>query len=103
MAHYIVAGFNLFLFWRLLLTFLHTVGTAGMELTAGGRICRRRNGAFQHNPVHLRIRVRNGNRGEQCLRVGVQRVTEDICRLSVLHQIAQIHDAHRIRNMLHNA
>ena len=73
-----------------------------MELTAGRRIGRGRDTALQHNPVHLRIGIRNRDRREQCLRIGMQRIFEYILRIPVLHQIAQIHNAHRVRDMLHH-
>ena len=73
-----------------------------MELTALGRICGRRNGALEHNPVSMRIGIGHRNCREQRLGIGMQRMVEDILRCTVFHQIAQIHNANRVGNMLYH-
>ena len=73
-----------------------------MELAACGRIGRGRNGALQHDAVHLGRGVRHGDGGEQSLGVGVQRILEDVLGSAVFHQVAQIHNAHGVGDMLHH-
>ena len=86
----------------LLLAAGHAVGAAGVELAALGRVGGRGNGAFQHDAVHLDRRVRHGNGGEERLRVGVERITEDVRFRAVFHQVAEIHDADRVGDMLNH-
>ena len=73
-----------------------------MELAALGRVGGRRDAALQHDTVHLHRGIGDGDGGEQGFGVGVQRVAEDILRGAILHQIAQIHDAHRVGDVLHH-
>ena len=54
---------------------------------------------FQYDTVHLRFRIRDRDCGEQCFRVRMQRIAENILCRSVLYQIAQIHNAYGIRNI----
>ena len=103
MADHEVARLDLLLLRGLVLALLHAVGTAGVELASGGGIGGGGNGALQHNPVHLRRGVRDGDGGEECLGVGVQGVLEDVHRVAVLHQVAQVHHAHRVGDVLHHA
>ena len=100
MAAHKVAGFNLTLDGSLFLAALHAVRTAGVELAALGRVGGRRDAALQHDTVHLRFRIRDRNCREQSLRVRMQRITENILCRSVLYQIAQIHNADGIGNIL---
>ena len=73
-----------------------------MELTAGRWVCRRRNAPFQNHTLHFHIRIRYRNRAEQCFRIWVERIAENLLFLSVLHQIAKIHNADGVRDMLDN-
>ena len=93
---------HILFFRHLALTDLHTLAATGMELTALRRVGRGRNTSLQNNTIHLSLRIRNGNRGEQSLGIGVERIVKDILRISKLHQISQIHYTNRIRNMLYH-
>ena len=53
--------------------------------------------------LNLGVRIRNGDGREQRLGVGVQRIAENIRRSTVLHQVAQVHHAYRVGDMLHHA
>ena len=102
MADHIVARLDLTLLRHLGLALLHAVGAAGMELAASRRIRRGGNGALQHDTIHLHRGIRHRDGRKQGLGVGVQRVAEDVLRSAVLHQIAQIHDAHRVGDVFHH-
>ena len=76
------------------------MGAAGMEPAALGRIGRRRNVAFQLDPLGLGRRIRIGNGREQGLGVGMQRILEDVLLGAELHHSAQIHNADLVGNEL---
>ena len=97
-----MARLDLTLLRRFGLAALRGIGAAGVELAAGRRVGRGRNGTLQHDALPLDRRVRDGNGREQRLGVGVQRVGKNVVGLAVLHQVAQVHNAHRVRDMLDN-
>ena len=82
------------------LALLHALRAARVELAARRRIGRRGNASLQDDALHLRLRIRNRNRGEQGLRVGVQRIREQLFRRAELHDIAEVHDADRVLDVL---
>ena len=69
-----MARLDLTLLRRFGLAALRGIGAAGVELAAGRRVGRGRDGALQHHALALDSRVRDGNGREQRLGVGVQRV-----------------------------
>ena len=101
-AHYIMSLFYLALLRRFFLTTSRAVRTACMELAARRRICRRRDRAFQHDTVHSRIRIRDRDCRKQSLCIWMKRIFENICCLTILYEISEIHNAYRIRNMLYD-
>ena len=62
-----MARLSLTLLGCLGLAALGGIGAAGMELAAGRRVGRGRNGALQHNTLAAYSRVRNGDGREQRL------------------------------------
>ena len=95
-----MARLDLTLLRRFGLAALRGIGAAGVELAAGRRVGRGRDGALQHHALALDSRVRDGNGREQRLGVGVQRVGKNVVGLAVLHQIAQVHNADSVGDML---
>ena len=86
----------------LVLTDLHALTAAGVDLTSCRRIGRGRNIALQKDTFLSDIRIRHRNRGKQRFRVRMQRVSENIGRLAGLYHAAKVHNAHGIRNMLYD-
>ena len=95
-----MARLDLTLLRRFGLAALRGIGAAGVELAAGRRVGRGRDGALQHHALALDSRVRDGNGREQRLGVGVQRMAKNVVGLAVLHQIAQVHNADSVGDML---
>ena len=102
MTNHKMSGLDFLLLGLHGLAFFCAVFAACVELAAGGRIGRGRNGAFQDNPLHARIGIRDRDCGEERLCVGVERVLENIFLGAVLHQVAEVHDAYGIGNVLNN-
>ena len=93
---------HILLLGRYLLADSHAFFTTGMELTTFRRICRRRNASFQNDSIHLRLRIRNRNRGEQSLCIRMQRFSKEIFRVAKLYNISEVHYADRVRDMLYD-
>ena len=102
MTVYDVPVSHILLLRSYLLADSHAFFTTGMELTAFRRICRRRNASFQDDSIHLRFRIRNRNRGEQSLRIRMQRFSKEILRVAKLYDIPEIHYSDRIGDMLYD-
>ena len=62
-----MSGFDLIGCGFFRLTAVHAVPAAGMELTAGRRICRRRNRTFEDDTIHLNVGVRHRDCAEPVL------------------------------------
>ena len=92
---------HILLFRSFVLADFHTLLATGMKLTSGRRIRRGRNASFQNDSAHLSLRIRNRNRGEERLRIGVKRIGKEILRIAELHNISKIHNTDRIGNMFH--
>ena len=95
-----MSRFDLALDRRLVLASFHTVRAAGMELAPGRGIGGGRDRPLQHDPVHLRRRIGHRDRREQRLGVRMQRVLEDVLGRAVFDETAEVHNAHRVRDML---
>ena len=81
---------------------LHALDAAGVEFAALGRVRGAGDAALEHDAVHFRVRIGDGNRGKQRLGVGVQGIAEDIRRRAVFHEVSEVHNAHGIGDMLHH-
>ena len=81
------------------------VGAAGAETAAARRIQRAGHIALQHDTVALAGRdgVRHGNGRDQAAGVGVDAVGDQLKAVGQLHQLAQIHNADAVGNVLDNA
>ena len=73
--------------------YFHSLGAASVELAAFGRICGRRDIAFQYDSVSLFVRIGIGYRGEQRLRVRMQRIIENFVLVAEFYHRAEIHYA----------
>ena len=78
-------------------------GGSGWKNAAGRRIQRRRQLAFEHDPLPPRDARHARRRRQQRLRVGVQRPREDALLGSLLHDEAQVHHQHVVRDVAHHA
>ena len=70
---------------------VHALRATRVEFATLGRVCRRRNIPLEDNSLHLVIRVRNGNGGEQRLCVRVKRIIENFVRFAEFHHVSEIH------------
>src|SRR5438552_7319164 len=68
--------------------------TARMEDASRRRIERARHLAAEHHALArgLHLRIRDRDRGEQGLRVGVLRILVELAALGDLHDLAEVHD-----------
>ena len=87
---------------RHLFTDVHAMVATGMELTAGRRVDRTGNIPAQNDALVRSIGIGNGNSGKERFRIRMHGPLEDIIRLRVLHEAAQIHDSYLIGNVLHH-
>ena len=78
------------------------IRTARGEAAARPGIDRRGDLALEVDALVRMVNVRGGNRGEQRLRVGMQRADEQLLRGGGFHQLAQIHDADVVRDVAHD-
>src|SRR3990172_13000678 len=53
-------------------------------------------------PPGLYLRVWNGDRGEQCLGIGMKRVIVQLCTPRDFHQFAEIHDRDTVTDVAHH-
>ena len=95
-------GFDLALNGCLRLASFRTMRAACMELAARRRIRGRRNRSLKDDPLHLVIRIGNGDSREKSLRVRMKRIVEDVLRLSVFDEASEVHDADVVRNVLND-
>ena len=84
------------------LAYLLCVGATGMEATALGGICGRRNIAAKRYPLHLYAGVGIGYCRKQRLGVGVKRLCEDILLRAELDHRAEVHNADLVGNELND-
>ena len=87
---------------RAVLADLHALRAARVELAACGRIARGRDAALKDDAVHLVIRIGHRDSREQRLGVGMQRMGKDLVRRGILDQIAEVHHADRVGDVLNN-
>ena len=97
-----MARLDLTLDGSLLLTALHAVRAAGVELAALRRVGGGGDGAFEHDALHLHRRVGDGDGGEERLRVGVEGIAEDVFLRAILHEVAEVHNADGVGDVLNN-
>src|SRR5678815_5617306 len=75
---------------RLLLADCLSVWAARMKMTASRRVSWTWNFAFENDGLHHLIRVERRDGGHERLGVGMQRLIEQVCGCSYLHQPAKI-------------
>ena len=72
-------------------------------MAARRRIDRARYVAAQDDPLAAELRVRDGDRGHERLRVGVLRVAEHLAPVGDLHDLAEVHHGHPVADVLNHA
>lgn len=97
-----MAGLNFFDLWLLLTTEICRIGTTSRKAAARGGIDRTCDLALHDDALTLFIDIRNRNRGQQALRIRVQRKLKQLLGGALFYQTAQIHDHDLVRNVLHN-
>ena len=102
MASNEVTGSDLHAGRRSLLTLFGAILTSGMELTSLRRICGAGKFAFQCHRLGLSVRIRNGNRREERLRIRVLRVTADILGSTGLNDVTQVHYGNTVGDVLND-
>src|SRR5438445_4169400 len=75
-------------------------GTAGVEPAPGGRVRGARDVPGQEDPLHLLVRVRHGDRGEEGLRVRVEGLTEQLARRRPLDDLSEVHHGHPLGDVV---
>ena len=100
-----VAGGDLLELGHLVCALLIRIGAAGAETAAAGRIQRAGHIALQHNALGLAGRngVCHRNSGDQAAGVGVDAVGDQLKAVGQLHQLAQVHDADAVGDVLDHA
>ena len=81
------------------------VGAAGAETAAAGRVQGAGHVALQHDALGRarRFGVRHRNGGDQAAGVGVDAVGDELKAVGQFHQLAQVHDADAVGDMLDHA
>ena len=96
-----MAGAVLLQLRELLLAAFRGVGAAGMEPASAGRIDRTGDLPFQRLSYTASglFRIRNGDRGEQRLRVGVDGMIAQLVTLPQFYHTSQVHDTDAVGNV----
>lgn len=84
-------------------TCIRGVGAARMEHAAAGRINGGGQVAGQHDALSFIAGINRGYGGQKRLGVGMHRMGKQLLRRRFLHQMAQIHYAHAVGDILHHA
>ena len=78
----------------------HALTATGMEFTALRRVRGGRNVSLEDNTVELDVGVGYGHGGKERLGIRVKGLGEERLLRSVLHHVAEVHDADLVRNVL---
>ena len=95
-----VTGLVLSVGGRDMLALFRRMRTSGVEAAALGRIGGRRNISLENDAVHLHVGIGVGDRREERLGIGMQRICKDILLCAKLYHRSKIHHADLIRQEL---
>ena len=75
-------------------------GTTWMKRTTAGRMNWRWHITRQNNSLSFRVRVHFRHGGNERLRIGMPRRTDDVLRVSLFHDFSEVHDHYAAADVL---
>jgi lysophospholipase L1-like esterase len=102
MASNEVTGSDLHAGRRSLLTLFGAILTSGMELTSLRRICRAGKLTLKCYGLRLSVGIRNGNRREERLSIGVLSISADVLGGTGLNDVTQVHNGNTVGDVLND-